>query len=174
MKSIISIFFATMLLGALVVPAHSVHGQEQTLSGTSYVLSIDERGPGSADMLAGNYTDAAQAAARSFESGDNLSAQHTLCAANIALANFVAAEAACDRAIDLAKRTISTTANPYGQRNREGLAKAYSNRAVLHALQGDEMKARSYLRQAQRADRINATVDHNLRIADGSERAARR
>ena len=71
---------------------------------------------------------------------------------------------ACDKAVDLAKVPITTGMNPHGRNNREALAVAYSNRAVLKWLLGDADAASADLARAMRQNRHVAEVSHNQEL----------
>ena len=58
------------------------------------------------------------------------------CTTLIAERQFEDARVACDADVDRAKVPITTGLNPHGHSNREALAIAYSNRAVLKLANG--------------------------------------
>ena len=71
---------------------------------------------------------------------------------------------ACDQALDLAKVPITTGLNPHGHSNREALAVAYSNRAVLNWLRGETDAASADLARALRQNRHTNEIRHNRKL----------
>lgn len=101
---------------------------------TRYVLSIDKGALGSHEIRHGEYALAIDLISRRNGVEDDLSAQHSLCVAHIALQQFDDATIACQAASELADNIITTARNPHGHKNREGIAKAQSNLAVLQEM----------------------------------------
>ena len=56
---------------------------------------------------------------------------------------------------------------PYGHRDRDGLAKAYSNRAILHTLTGEVEAALEDIELASRQNRHLEVVEHNQDVMSG-------
>ena len=81
---------------------------------------------------------------------------------------------ACDEALDLAKVPITTGLNPHGHSNREALAVAYSNRAVLNWLRGDADAASTDLARALRQNRHAEEIRHNQNLVTGSFLASKK
>ena len=109
----------------------------QTSDAHRFVLLVDADAPGIEQLLnrqPGKAMDAATDAARL----RNPEASHTLlCITLIAQRQLADAEAPCETAVDLAEVPLTSLRKPFGHRNRESLAIAYSNRAVLNALRGE-------------------------------------
>ena len=162
LATIVTVLIASVAVAEETAPFHG-----------NFVLSVDRGTPGAEEMLRGDYADAIAIVNRYSNVSSDLSAQHTLCAANIALANFADAEIACERAIKLARKIITTPRQPHGHRNREGMAKAYSNRAVLRALQGDTNAANDDLLKAERQNRERETIRKNLETNETRSQLAR-
>lgn len=101
---------------------------------TRFELSIDEGAPGSVALQRGDYQEAIRVASRQADTSSSVSAQHNLCVAFIVIREFEKADAACDKALQLAHRVITTERNPHGRKDKESLAKAYSNIHVLEQL----------------------------------------
>lgn len=116
-------------------------------------LSIDEDAPGAEAMLRGDYAAAVDAVRLVDHRSEDISAQHTLCAAYIAQRLLPEAELACDTALQLAQSMITTARYPHGHKDRDGLEKAFSNRAVLRLLQGDTKAADTDIASAQKYGR---------------------
>jgi len=129
-----------------------------------YYLSVDEGGPGSGELLRGDFDAAIRAARRAVRTGDGLSAYLTLCAAYIRTNALDSASTACDSAVRLAGESITTMRNPHGHTNRDGLAKAHLNRGVLFTALGELDEARSDFEIARRQDREREAVRHNLAL----------
>ena len=83
------------------------------------------------------------------------------CTTLIAERQLEEAVAACDNALDIAKVPITTGLNPHGHSNREALAVAYSNRAILNWLLGDAEAASTDLARALRQNRHADEIRHN-------------
>ena len=83
------------------------------------------------------------------------------CTTLIAERAFEEAIEACDEAVDNAKVPITTSMNPHGHNNREALAVAYSNRAVLNWMLGDAAAAAADFARALRQNRHVDEVSHN-------------
>ena len=81
---------------------------------------------------------------------------------------------ACDDAVDLAKVPVTTSMNPYGHFDREALAVAYSNRAVLHWLNGDLEAADADIARALRQNRHVDNIRHNQKLVTNSYLASRK
>ena len=86
------------------------------------------------------------------------------CTSLIAERDLEQAATACDDAVDLARVPITTGLNPHGRNNREALAVAYSNRAVLHWLTGNAEAAETYIARALRQNRHVDAVRHNQKL----------
>ncbi len=125
-----------------------------------YIMSVDTDGPGTQELLIGDYDKAIQRASLPLYK-NSLAAHLTLCSAQIGLGNYHEAEPSCDTAVKLAKSSVVTARKAQGERDREGLAKAYSNRAILNRLlqrhQAAELDFASALRQKRQQD----TIKHN-------------
>jgi tetratricopeptide (TPR) repeat protein len=140
---------------------------------SGFVLSVDTGAPGSESLVNGNYDAAIKSAKRSARLSHQRSAYLTLCAAYIGKAALAEAREACDAAVDSAQTPITTARVPYGHRDREGLAKAYSNRAILKTLLGETEAARADIELAARQNRHLAVIEHNEEIIGASPRLAR-
>jgi len=92
-------------------------------------IAVDRRGPGVKALLSGNIEKAIKLARR-HQAINPLSAHHTLCAAYITQGDWASAEAACDRAIELAENSDSAL-GAFGDSNHDRVTKAYANRAAL-------------------------------------------
>lgn len=172
------------LLSVLLVLFSATSAAEESLQSpssaaqksTGYYLSIDEKGAGSDQLLRGDYH-AAIAAAESVQhfemSGQALSAHLTLCVAYIRVSALDEATAACDKAVSLARRPITTLSNPHGHVNRDGLAKAHLNRGVLLAILGDLESASADFNVALRQNRQPDVVRHNMQVSSAQMTAAR-
>ena len=88
------------------------------------------------------------------------------CTTLIAERAFEAAVEACDEAVDIAKVPITTGMNPHGRNNREALAVAYSNRAVLNWLLGHADAAAADFARALRQNRHVDEVSHNQGLVE--------
>lgn len=100
-----------------------------------FVLSIEKRGPGSSELLAGNDDAAIGVAAAATRFPQPLGAYLNLCAGYIGARQLDAADKACVEAVDVANSPTAIVGNPGSHIDREGLAMAYSNLGVLRALQ---------------------------------------
>lgn len=143
---------------------------------TGYLLTIDEKGAGSEQLLRGDYyaaIAAAESAQRFENSAQALSAQQTLCVAYIRVSALDEAAAACDKAVSLARAPITTLRNPHGHVNRDALAKAHINRGVLLAILGDTETASADFGVALRQNRQSDVVRHNMRLSSAQTTAAR-
>ena len=96
------------------------------------------------------------------------------CTTLIAERDLEEAVEACDAALDLAKVPITTGLNPHGHSNREALAVAYSNRAVLQWLRGDADAASADLARALRQNRHAEEIRHNQKLVSDSFVASRK
>ena len=134
-------------------------------SANGFILLIDEDAPGASALVAGRYEEAADEAASARLHADEVGASTVACAALIAQRDLDAADAVCDRSVELAQRPITTVYNPRGHADREALAMAYSNRAILRSLRGDARGAASDLDRALRQNRYQADVAHNQQIS---------
>ena len=134
-------------------------------SANGFVLLIDEEAPGASEMLDGRFDEAAELAAAAKLHADEVGASTVACAALIASRSLDAANDACDRAVELAQRPITTVFNPRGHRDRSALAMAYSNRAILRAMHGDADGAADDLDRALRQNRHEADVAHNQNVS---------
>ena len=88
------------------------------------------------------------------------------CTSLIAQRDLEEAVEACDEAVDLARVPITTGMNPHGRNNREALAVAYSNRAVLNWLLGDADAAAADIARALRQNRHVEAVSHNRQLVE--------
>ena len=88
------------------------------------------------------------------------------CTTLIAKRAFEEAVEACDEAVDNAKVPITTSMNPHGHNNREALAVAYSNRAVLNWMLGDAAAAHADFARALRQNRHVDEVGHNQELVE--------
>ncbi|MEM9209107.1 MAG: hypothetical protein AAGA61_07665 [Pseudomonadota bacterium] len=104
---------------------------------TRFVLLVDEDAPGIEQLLEQRPEAAMDVAADAARLRNPEASQTLLCITLIAQRRLDDAEAPCDAAVTLAEVPLTSLRNPYGHRNRESLAIAYSNRAVLNALRGD-------------------------------------
>ena len=141
---------------------------------SGFVLSVDTDGPGAASLVRGDYDAAIKSALRATRLSDERSAYLTLCAAYIGKAALAEAREACNAAVDAAQAPMTTARVPYGHRDRDGLAKAYSNRAILHTLTGEVEAAREDIELASRQNRHLEVVEHNQDVMSASPRLARR
>lgn len=141
-------------------------GLQAEESASGFILLIDEDAPGATEMIAGRFDEAAAIASGSRLHADEVGASIVECAALIASEELDAAEAACDRSVDLAQRPITTVYNPRGHRDREALAMAYSNRAVLRSMRGDASGVASDITVALRQNRFESDVAHNKEVSD--------
>lgn len=143
------------------LPFAAIQAEE---SASGFVLLIDEEAPGAAAMLDNRYEEAANVAAAVIWQGDAVGAGAVLCAALIASRELHAAASACDNAVVLARRPITTVSNPHGHRDRDALAMAHSNRAVLRWLRGDIDGANADVLVAMRQNRYVDEVRHNSEV----------
>lgn len=139
---------------------------------SGFILSVDTDAPGSKSLVNGDYDAAIKSAKRSVRLSHQRSAYLTLCAAYIGKAALPEAREACDAAVDAAQSPITTARVPYGHRDREGLARAYSNRAILRTLLGEIEEARADIELAARQNRHLAVIEHNQEVIGASPRLA--
>lgn len=144
------------------LPLSGIQAEE---SARGYVLLIDEDAPGASALVAGRFDEAADAATGARMHADEVGASTVACAALIAQRDLDAAEGVCDRSVELAQRPITTVYNPRGHADREALAMAYSNRAVLRSLRGDAAGAAADIDRALRQNRYQSDVAHNKQIS---------
>ena len=140
------------------LPFSGIQAEE---SANGFILLIDEDAPGASAMVAGRYDEAAEIATGVRLHADQVGASTVACAALIAGRDLDAAAEACDRSVEFARRPITTVYNPRGHADREALAMAYSNRAVLRSLRGDADGAAADIDRALRQHRYEADVRHN-------------
>lgn len=182
-KALLSVLF--VVASGVAMPAAADTDIEKNSADTSsakttvpprsgFVLSVDTDGPGAKSLVRGDYDAAIKSASRATRLSDERSAYLTLCAAYIGKAALAEAQEACDAAVDAAQAPITTSRVPYGHRDREGLAKAYSNRAILQVLVGEMEAAREDIELASRQNRHLDVVEHNHEVMSGSPRLARR
>ncbi len=166
MRSKIFVTIATLILSAPGFAGYDSQTDSRAKPAyQGYILSIDLKGPGSDELVRGNYDAAIDVAKRSAGHGHTLSAYLTLCAAYIRKSILDEAQIACNKAVELAKSPITTNHSPYGRANREGLAKAYTNRAVLRILQGNLRAANNDFAFAQRQNRHSEIIEHNMKVS---------
>ncbi len=153
-----------ILLIALLccVPIAGVQAEETTEAG--FILLIDDDAPGAEAMLDSRFDDAAETATGANRRSEQSPASTVLCAALIASRELDAAGEACDKAVELAQLPITTGMNPHGHSNREALAMAFSNRAVLRWLRGDADGATVDVTRALRQNRHGDEVRHNRQV----------
>ncbi|MDJ0909295.1 MAG: hypothetical protein QNI99_08870 [Woeseiaceae bacterium] len=144
------------------LPLSGIQAEE---SAHGFVLLIDEDAPGASAMVAGRFDEAVDAATSARMHADEVGASTVACAALIAQRDLDAADEACDRAVELAQRPITTVYNPRGHADREALAMSYSNRAVLRSLRGDATGAAADIERALRQNRYEADVAHNRQVS---------
>ena len=174
MFSRILLSIATLSIAAPVIAeSDSAKSASAALAQPGFILSVDTDGPGADSLIGGNYDAAIASAAKSTRFSQQRSAYLTLCAAYIGKAALDEARTACDLAVDAAQAPITTARVPYGRRDRQGLAKAYSNRAILMTLLGDAEAARSDFALAARQNRIADVVQHNQAVVESRPRLAR-
>jgi hypothetical protein len=163
------------LIYVFVAPLVSLSTSQATQASepSGYYLSIDEGTAGSAELMRGDFGAAIAAAHAASRVDQGLSAHLTLCVAYIRTNALHNAAAACDKAVRVADVPITTLGNPYGQRNREGLAKAYMNRGVLRTILGELEAAKIDFDYALRQNRQSEMVRHNLQIMNTGMAAAR-
>lgn len=137
-----------------------------------YILNIDDDGPGADALARGDFAAAAAQASAYSRHHASLSVYLTLCVANIGLGQLEAAAEPCDSAVDLAAKPLTTSRNPHGHANREGLAKAHANRGVLRALDGDLSGAQADFDKASKQRRFREMVRHNRGIAASAQTVA--
>lgn len=152
------------LLVCSLILAASPAAIADTAKPAGYYLSVDEGGPGSGELLRGDFDAAIRAARRAIRTGHGLSAYLTLCAAYIRTNALDSARTACDSAVSLAGESLTTMRNPHGHTNRDSLAKAHLNRGVLFTALGEFDAARTDFELAQRQDREREAVKHNLAL----------
>lgn len=141
---------------------------------SGFILSVDTAAPGSAALQEGNYSVAIRHAKTALRLGESRSTYLTLCAAYIGQAALEEAVVACDEAVSAAKAPLTTERMPHGHRDRDGLAKAYSNRAVLRALRGDVAAAAADLESAAQQNRHEAVVRNNAVVIERAALMAQR
>jgi len=129
-----------------------------------YIMSVDTNGPGTHELLAGDYDKAIERASLP-QFKNSLAAHLTVCSAQIGLGNYQEAELSCDAAVKLAKSSVVTARKAQGERDREGLAKAYSNRAILNRLLQRHQAAEQDFALALRQKRQQDTINHNRDVA---------
>lgn len=139
-----------------------------------FILSVDSSAPGSSAVLEGDYAVAVRQASKALKLGQSRSAYLTLCAAYIAQAALEKAATACDEAVTAAETSLTTARVPHGHRDRDGLAKAYSNRAVFRALSGDTRAAAADLKSAARQNRQEAVIRNNAAVIERAALVAQR
>jgi len=140
---------------------------------TAYVLSVEANGPGIDLLNSGNFDAAIRIAQNTAQHSQALSAHLVMCAAHIRKASTLEAQIICDRAIELAKLPITTSRNPHGHKNREGLAMAYSNRAILRSISGNHEGASADFALALQQKRNTNVTIHNKRIHETRLQVAR-
>ena len=129
-----------------------------------FILLVNDSAPGVEQLLDRRLADAIDSASSTPRALDPLGANTLLCAALIARRDLDDAVAPCDAAVDLAQVPITTGLNPHGHSNRDALAIAYSNRAVLNWLLGDSEAASSDILRALRQNRYADEIRHNQRL----------
>ena len=102
-----------------------------------FVLLVDDDAPGIEQLLERRPEEAMDAATHAARLRDPEASHTLLCITLIAQRQLAEAEAPCETAVDLAEVPLTSLRKPFGHRNRESLAIAYSNRAVLNALRGE-------------------------------------
>ncbi len=137
-----------------------------------FILLIDDDAPGAEAMLDSRFGDAVEAAATTNRQDEQLSARMVLCAALIASGDLDAAVEVCDEAVELARAPITTGMNPHGHSDREALAMAYSNRAVLRWLRGNVDGADADVTRALRQNRHANEVRHNRQVGTSAALAS--
>ncbi|MCH9694131.1 MAG: hypothetical protein K0U72_06445 [Gammaproteobacteria bacterium] len=131
-----------------------------------FVLLVEDAGPGVEQLLRQRPSDAIDFAEAAANSADSRMAHTVLCAALIAQRDLEAAQNACNKAVELAKVPLTTGMNPHGHSNREALAIAYSNRAVLHHLAGDMNAATADIKHALRQNRHIEEITRNQALVE--------
>ena len=179
-KALLSTLFLSALVATPVAADTGKTAADRSSAKTAvpprsgFVLSVDTDGPGAASLVRGDYDAAIKSASRATRLSDERSAYLTLCAAYIGTAALAEAQGACDAAVDAAQAPMTTARVPYGHRDREGLAKAYSNRAILRVLVGEMEAAHEDIELASRQNRHLEVVEHNQDVMSASPRLARR
>jgi len=170
-----TIVSAALLIASTVASADQVEASARTddAESSAYILSVDSNSPGIEHLNSGDYDAAITAAGTTAQHSQILSAHLVMCAAHIRKASIVAAQYVCDMAIELAQQPITTSRNPHGHKNREGLAMAYSNRGVLRAVSGDSAGANADFERALQQNRRTDVAIHNKRINQTAARVAR-
>ena len=102
-----------------------------------FVLLVDDDAPGIEQLLERRPEEAMDAATHAARLRDPEASHTLLCITLIAQRQLAEAEAPCEAAVGLAEVPLTSLRKPFGHRNRESLAIAYSNRAVLNALRGE-------------------------------------
>lgn len=183
-NALLSVLFVVASGVAMPAVANAANAAESAVDKSSakpavpprsgFVLSVDTDGPGAASLVSGDYDAAIKSASRATRLSDERSAYLTLCAAYIGKAALAEARDACNAAVDAAQAPLTTARVPYGHRDRDGLAKAYSNRAILRVLLGEMEAAREDIELASRQNRHLEVVEHNHDVMSASPRLARR
>ncbi len=159
-------FFTAISIAALCcLPATGLSAEE---TNPGFILLIDEDAPGVELLLDSRLNDAVETAADARHLKDPLASHNLLCAALIAKRDLDEAAPACDRAVELAGEPITTGQNPHGHSNRDALAMAYSNRAVLNWLRGNAEQADNDIRRALRQNRHTTEIRHNEQVGAAS------
>lgn len=150
---------ATLVGMLLVISSFAVDAADQS----RFIMSVDANGPGTEAVLAGEYEQAIQLATLP-QHKQSLAAHLTVCTAQIGLGNYLEAESSCNTAVKLAKSSVVTARKAHGERDREGLAKAYSNRAILNRLLQRDEAAELDFSLALRQKRQLHTIRHNREV----------
>ncbi len=148
--------FATLAALLLVLSSSVVNAADQP----RFMMSVDTNGPGTQAVLAGDYNKAIQLATLPHYK-QSLAAHLTICTAQIGLGNYHEAQLPCEKAVELAKASVVTARKAQGERDRDGLAKAYSNRAILNRLLQRHAAAELDFSLALRQKRQQNTIRHN-------------
>lgn len=166
LRIIASGLFALSLQSTAADMASDNHGR--------FVLSIEKRGPGSSELLAGNYVAAIEIAGAATRFPQPLGAYLNLCAGYIGTRQLDAADKACLDAVHIAGNPAANIGNPGSHIDREGLAMAHSNLGVLRALQGQLAEATEHFDKALRQRRHVDITRHNLALihADAAQQHA--
>ena len=148
------------------LPAAASHAEDA--SAEKFILLVNDSAPGIELLLDRRLADAIDSASRTPRALDPLGANTLLCAALIARRDLDDAVTPCEEAVDLANVPITTGLNPHGHSNRDALAIAYSNRAVLNWLLGDSEAAGADILRALRQNRYVDEIRHNQRLVTAS------
>lgn len=143
----------------LVLSSFAVNAADES----RFIMSVDTNGPGTQELLVGNYEQAIQRASLP-QYKKSLAAHLTLCSAQIGIGNYHEAQSSCDTAVKLAKSSVVTARKAQGERDREGLAKAYSNRAILNRLLQRDEAAEQDFSLALVQKRQQNTIRHNRTV----------